>query len=587
MFQKILNSKTVNLYTRALKYVRHYWLSFVIAMLSNVIYSSLDVYFVYLLKPILDKGFIDRNLQFISFLPFLILGIFILRSTTGFSASYFMARASRGIVMLFRQNIFSHLLRLPATYYDNHSSGYILSGILYNVEQVASAGADTLTDFIQSFCMIVGYLVVMFSVSWKLSLLFLIAIPVIAVSVRWSNKRLRRINLSLQKQMGGVTSIAEEAVGGYKVIRAFGGQEYETNKFNRATEKNRSRELKIIVVKSLGVVFPQLAAALVLVLIIYLATTHKALIAISAGGFAALVAAMVALLKPLKNFTKINATIQRGLAGAENVFALLDEKGEKDAGTLNIEAVKGAVKFKDVSFTYSNTKRVILKDIDFDIKPGQVAALVGHSGGGKTTVVNLLQRFYDGYSGKIYVDDMEISKIVLADLRQQFALVSQHVVLFNDTVAHNIAYGRFSNASEDEIITAAKAANAWEFIEQMPERLNTLVGENGVLLSGGQRQRIAIARAILKNAPILVLDEATSALDTESERQIQAALEELIKNRTTLVVAHRLSTIENADIILVLEKGRIVERGSHQELLARKGYYSRLYGMQFRENQIK
>jgi subfamily B ATP-binding cassette protein MsbA len=582
MAKKLITNK-LELYIRILKYIRFYWGSFAIAMISNAIYASTDVYFVYLLKPILNKGFIARDTYFINFLPILISCIFILRCLASFAASYFMVRASRGVIMLFRQHIFKHLLQLPATYYDNHSSGKILSSILYNVEQVANAGADTLTIYLQSTCMVIGYIIIMFIMSWQLSMLFFITIPIIFITVRIASKRIRKINLKLQQQMGDVTNIAEEAIEGYKVIRAFGGQQYETNKFVTATKKNRAYELKVVVAKSLSVIIPQLVAVSILILTVYLATSHKSALMITAGGFASLVTAMLAMLKPLKNFTRVNAKIQRGLAGAESIFELLDQETEKDHGTIHIDRAKGAIAYHNVSFTYPNTNTQVLQNISFNAEAGQIIALVGQSGGGKTTIVNLLQRFYDDFCGDITIDNNNIRDFILTDLREQFAAVSQHVTLFNDTIAHNIGYGKFENASETEIIAAAKAANAWSFINQLPKGLNTLIGENGLLLSGGQRQRIAIARAILKNAPILILDEATSALDTESERQIQAALEKLMHNRTTLVIAHRLSTIENADKILVIEHGRVIEMGNHATLLAQNGRYTQLHKLQFSE----
>ncbi len=579
---KLYSKSSVILYFRLLSYVRRYWAAFAIAMVGNVLYSSVDAGLTYMLKPILNKGFIARDLHFIHWLPCLIVGVFIVRGVSNCMSNYFMALVSRGVVMDFRQNIFTHLLKLPATYYDNTTSGQVLSAVIYNVEQVANAGSDALTTFVQSVCYIIGLLVVMFTISWQLSLFFLITVPLVAWVVRKSSKRLRRIGLSVQDQMGDVMSIAEEGIEGYKVIRAYGGQDYETQKFYKATFENRKRELKMVVTKALSVSSVQLIAAFALAITVYLATSHVGALRLSAGSFVSLIAAMVALLKPLKNFTNVNAKIQRGLAGAQSVFALLDEASEKDTGTVRVEKVQGVICYDSVSFVYPKTEKQVLENVGFTIEPGQKVALVGHSGGGKTTIINLLQRFYEVETGQITIDGLNIKEYVLTDLRRQFASVSQHVTLFNDTIAHNIAYGHAAEANEEEIITAAKAANIWGFIEQLPEGLNTLIGENGVLLSGGQRQRIAIARALLKQSPILILDEATSALDTESERQIQDALEKLMQKRTTLIIAHRLSTIEKADVILVIENGRVIESGNHKILLEKSGYYAKLYKMQFR-----
>ncbi|MBU0455660.1 MAG: lipid A export permease/ATP-binding protein MsbA [Pseudomonadota bacterium] len=570
------------LYWRLLRYAKRYWWAFGIAILSNIFYSAVDSGFTYLLKPVLDKGFIDRDLHFIRFLPYLVFSAFIFRSIANFGSSYFMAVVSRGVVKNFRQDIFRHLMRLPAAYYDNNSSGQILSTIVYNVDQVSYASADALTDFVQSGCLVIGLLVVMFTISWRLSVLYLCTAPVITVAVKLSGQRLRRINKHIQDQMGDVTTIAAEAIEGYKVVRSFGGQPYEMKKFEKATERNLFKELKIIVTKTLSVSGVQLVAGIALAVTVYLAISHSASTMLSAGSFVSLIAAMLALLKPLKNLTNVNATIQRGIAAAHSVFELLDRSAEEDRGTIHIERVRGDIVFDGVSFRYPRSERDVLKNVSFTIQSGQMVALVGHSGGGKSTLVNLLQRFYNGFDGTITIDGVDIHQYVLSEYRQQFSVVSQHVTLFNDTVARNVAYGQ-ANAPEGQVIAALKAANAWNFVKQMPEGIDTLVGENGVLLSGGQRQRIAIARAIFKNAPIFVLDEATSALDTESERQIQSALDNLMRHQTTLVIAHRLSTIEHADVILVLQEGRIVEIGNHATLLEKGGAYAHLYRLQFRE----
>lgn len=577
---KQYNYDGLYLYKRLFQYAKKYWVGLVLGMVGTIGQSGVDAGFTWLIKPLLDKGFIAKDHAFIHWLPLGIILAFLIRGLAGFMSNYFMAWTGRNVVMRFRQDIFAHLLKLPARFYDNTTSGQLLSTIIYNVDQVAKASSDAIVTVVQESFFIVGLIVVMVMTSWKLSLLFLVTTPVIAVIARRSSQRMRRLSKSVQFSMGDITQVAEESIEGYKVIRTFGGQNYETEKFNRLTESNRIRELKIIATNILASSGVQLIAGMVISVTIYITTLKTA--HITAGGFTSMIAAMLALLKPMRNLTTVNNTIQKGIAAAESIFLLLDQTPEQDKGTMQLTQVRGDIEYQQVNFSYQSDK-LILQNISFKVRAGQTIALVGRSGSGKSTLVNLLPRFYDGFSGRILVDGIDTHHIRLEDLRNQMAFVSQQVTLFNDTIAHNIAYGRFSDASEAEIQRAAIAAHAMEFIEELPDGLQTLVGENGVLLSGGQRQRIAIARALLKNAPILILDEATSALDTEAERHIQEALDQLMSNRTTLVIAHRLSTIEKADLILVMDGGHIVERGTHQELLALNGYYAKLYKMQFKE----
>lgn len=570
-----------SIYKRLLGFARQYWGAFIIGLLGTILSSGTDAAFTWLLKPVLDKGFIAKDEAFIKWLPLLIIVAFLVRGVTSFVANYYMTWAGRNVVMKFRQAMFNHMLRLPSAFYDSSTSGQLLSTLLYNTEQVAKASTDALVTVVQETCFISGLIIVMLSISWKLTLWFMIVVPLIAAVARYASKRMRRLSQSVQQSMGEVTHVAEEAIEGYKVIRTFGGETYEKDKFTKATQFNCEREMKVIATNALSTATVQQVAGIAIALTIFLATSQHA--SVTAGGFASMLAAMLAILKPMKNLTTVSSVIQRGIAAAESIFALLDEPAEKEQGALPLLRVKGQICYQAISFAYQPTGSNILADINFRVEPGQTVALVGRSGSGKSTLVNLLPRFYDSYQGKITIDDIDIRDIYLADLRNQFALVSQHVTLFNDTIAHNIAYGRFSDASEQAIIKAAEAAHAMEFIRDLPNGLNTIVGENGVMLSGGQRQRLAIARALLKNAPILILDEATSALDTESERHIQAALEELMKDRTTLVIAHRLSTIEKANKILVLDKGQIVEQGTHQALLELSGHYARLHQLQFKD----
>lgn len=574
------------IYKRLLGYGRVYWLMFLFAVIANVAYSAIDSLFAYLLKPLIDKGFVAPDPSFLKIIPLLVILLFVLRSVANLAGNYYMAWVGRKVIMRFRQEIFEHLLHLPCRFYDNSSSGQLLSMIVYNSAQVAAACTDALTTLVQSGCLAIGLLAVMFSISWQLTLLFFITVPVIAMTIKFSGRRLRNLNHNVQDAMGTIAHTAEEAIEGYKVIRMFGGEAYEKQKFAESVQRNFRRELKVVVTKAVSVSGVQLVAVCGLAAMIFLGTSQSMHASLTAGGFTALMAAMMALLKPMKNLTTVNATIQRGLAGAESIFQLLDEAKEKDEGDLQVDRVKGSLAYNNVSFNYGVTENITLENINFTVEAGETVALVGRSGSGKSTLVNLLPRFYDIEKGTIEIDGNDIFDYQLGSLRQQFAIVSQHVILFNDTIANNIAYGKLGkNSSREDITEAAQAAHAMEFIKDLPEGLDTVIGENGILLSGGQRQRIAIARAILKNAPILILDEATSALDTESERHIQAALEAVMRNRTTLVIAHRLSTIESADKIIVLNQGKIIEEGTHQELLFQKGHYEKLHMLQFKEPQ--
>lgn len=570
-------TRSWHLYRRLLTYVKPFSTILMVGIMANIFYTAIDAGLTYMIGTFLEKGLIHVDMDFVKKIPFILLIAIILRGLMSAVGSYCMTWVARAVVMVLRQGLFAHLIKLPADDYDQATSGQFLSKILYDVEQVAQVSADALTDSVQNIFAIIGLLTVMMIKSWQLSLMFLITIPFIGLIVNATNKRVRRLSHRVQTTMGEVTEIATESFDGYKVVRIFGGEQYEIQKFNQATKRSRSNDMKVALSKSINVCAVQSVLAIGIATIILAAIQLSTFVQVSAGAFVAITAAMLQLIKPFKTLTTLNATFQRGLAGAESVFKMLDKAAEQDQGKQLTTRAKGEIVFHNVGYAYRDGPQV-LDNINLTIPAGQVVALVGHSGSGKTTIANLLPRFYEPQQGEIILDGTNTQHISLNSLREQIALVSQHVTLFNDTIANNIAYGCF-DIEHDKIIEAAKLAYAHDFIMQLPQGYDTIVGENGVLLSGGQRQRIAIARAILKDAPILILDEATSALDTESERFIQAALEEVMKNRTTLVIAHRLSTIQHADKIIVLQQGKVVEDGTHAELLMAKGYYTQLqYG---------
>ena len=575
---KTISFKTSVLYKRLLGYVKPFWSVLVLGIFANILYSAIDAGFTYMMMPFLDKGFIHLDLDFVKKIPLIVLVGITLRGAVSSVGSYCMTWVARSVVKVLRQTVFAHIVHLPADFYDEATSGQLLSKILYDVEQVAQVSADALTDFVQNVCLVIGLLTVMMVICWQLSVMFLLTVPFVGLIVNYTNKRVRRISHKVQQTMGEVTEIASEAIEGYKVVRVFGGTDYEKEKFNRATEHSRHNDMKVAVSKAINVSGVQMVIAIGIAMIIFAAIQLSTVIVITAGSFLAVIAAMLQLIKPMKTLTTLNATIQRGLAGAESVFHLLDLPLEREDGKILKQKVRGTIQFKQVSYAYRQG-HLVLHDVDFTIEAGTTVAIVGHSGSGKTTVTSLLPRFYEATTGEITLDGIPINQLCLSSLREQMALVSQHVTLFNDTLANNIAYGRL-DVSREQIINAAKQAYAHEFISLLPNGYDTRIGENGILLSGGQRQRIAIARAILKDAPILIFDEATSALDSESEHYIQQALEDIMQNRTTVVIAHRLSTIKNADKILVMHQGKVVEQGNHQELLALHGHYAQLYHVQ-------
>lgn len=573
-----------HIYLRLLKSARVYFGLFFIGILSTILAAGTDSAFAWAIKPFIDYGLVARNKILLHWLPLIIVGAFLIRGLTYFFSNYCISRVGRSIVMDYRNRLFIHLMRLPISFYDHQSSGKILSLVTYNTQQLASAATEALLVIMQEGFTFVGLVIAMIIISWPLTLMFAVTAPIIIIILRYNTKRLRMLSSKVQQTMGEVTHVAKEGIEGCKVVRIFGGEEYETQKFDNAVKLNRHRELKVVVTNSLGSSIVQIIASLPIAIIVYVATLPG--MHITVGSFGAIVAAMLSLLTPMRRLTKINTDIQKGVAAAASIFDFLDTDLEKDNGSEQLVRATGFITYDRVSFTYPNTQRKVLTAVSFSVEPGQTVALVGKSGSGKSTLVSLLPRFYDVDKGRILIDGNDIRDYKLVDLRRQFAVVSQQVTLFNDTIERNIAYGSLEKATRDKVLHAAESAHLMEFIHNLPEGLNTLVGENGLLLSGGQRQRIAIARALLKDAPILILDEATSALDTESEFYIQAALEELMHKRTTLVIAHRLSTVEHADKIIVIENGSVAEVGTHSELLSIEGLYAKLYKMQFKDSEV-
>ncbi len=578
--QAINISSTWSLYRRFFKYIKPFWPILVLGLLATALHSMIDAGFTYMMRPFFDKGFINLDLDFIKKIPWIVLIGVTLRGIISAAGNYCMTWVARSVVNVLRQRVFAHILCLPADYYDQTTSGQFLSKMLYDVEQVAQVSADALSDMAQNIFLIIGLIVVMMVISWPLSLMFLATVPLIGVVVNFTNKRIRRISHKVQQSMAKVTEIASEVIEGYRVVRVFGGEQYEKSKFNMATNASRINDMKVAVSKALNVSLVQAIIACGISAIIFATIKLSTLIVVSAGSFLAVIAAMLQLIKPIKSLTSLHASVQRGLAGAESIFCLLDQPLESEDMPVSVNDSKithGGIEFNNVSFAYRNGPNV-LHNLDFQISPGETVALVGHSGSGKSTIASLLPRFYNVTSGCIMIDGVLVNDMSLTNLRKKMAFVSQHVTLFNDSIANNIAYGDWDIPME-QIVAAAKLAYADEFIQGLPQGYATQVGENGLLLSGGQRQRLAIARAILKNAPILILDEATSALDNTSERYIQDSLEHVVKNRTTLIIAHRLSTIQRANKIIVLQHGRVVEIGRHQDLIQLNGHYAQLHNV--------
>ncbi len=570
----IANAKM--LYLRLFRYVWAYKTYFLITIISTAVLAASNTGFLALIKQVTDEGFVKQSADKTMILPLMIFALMAIRGFAGFVSMYSMRVVARRIVAKLRSEAFGKLMQLPVSFFDASTTGILVSKLTYDAERLASVCSRSALNVIRDILTVIGLVAYMLYLDWRLTLVFAIVTPFMALYLRKMTPKLRANAKRVQQGVGEMTKVAEEAISGQRIVKIFGAQNYENERFSNVVDKNRQLELRSARIAGLNSFVVEILAALALTLVVYYALGR-----FTVGEFAAFIGALLMLISPIKHISAAAEDFQIGLAAAQSIFEAIDSDVELSDGDKFISRARGEIEFKNVTLRYENAKKPAINNLSFSIKSGEKVALVGRSGGGKTSLVNLIPRFYEVQQGLILLDGIDIRSLDLKNLRSHFSLVSQDIILFNDTVFNNIAYGVLRDASEAEVIEAAKAANAWDFIQQLPEGMQNEIGDRGVRLSGGQRQRIAIARAILKDAPILLLDEATSALDTESEQHVQAALDNLMQNRTTIVIAHRLSTIENADRILVMDHGEIVESGSHQELFAKNGYYTKLYQKEF------
>ncbi|MCH9048622.1 MAG: lipid A export permease/ATP-binding protein MsbA [Proteobacteria bacterium] len=576
-----MTGNDARLYKRLLLYVKPYWRTFLIAIVSMLVLAISDPAIPALIKPMLDGAFIEKDPATMKWVPILFVVLFAVRGFAAYANGVALFWVSNKVVMDLRQEMFVRILSLPSSYYDDHSSGSLLSKFTFDVTQIKEAATNAITTIVRDSLSIVGLLGWMFYIDWKLTLVAMVSAPFIAIVILIIRKRLRKMSRKVQGSMADINHVLVECINGHKLVKLYDGKEQEIRRFQEVTNANRRYSMKFAMAAVASSPMIQLITAIALAIIIYIAIQNASVDNIEVGEFTSFFAAMAMLLNPLKRLARVNEHLQKGLAACESVFALLDHLVEPDVGKQTLERVKGEIEFCNVNFSYDGNDQIALNNVSMHIKPGETIALVGASGSGKSTIANLVPSFYSVTEGKILLDGKDIKDISLQSLRHNIALVSQDIVLFNDTVRNNIAYGNMSDSSEESIIAAARAAHALEFIEDLHDGFDTIVGEKGLKLSGGQRQRLAIARALLKDAPVLIMDEATSSLDTHSERQIQMALDEVKEGRTCLIIAHRLSTIEKADRIIVIDNGVIVETGTHAELIKKDGAYARLHQLQF------
>ena len=571
------NQSGFQTYKRLLGYVWPYRGVFTIAVIGLLVVAASEFSFAALLKPIMDEGFVERDEIFIQKIPLYLTLVFVARALGQFVESYSMAWLGRKVIFDLRGQMFARLMLAPTAYYDANTSASLISKLIYDVEQVAQASTAALRIMLQDSIHAIVLLSYLFYLNARLAFVLVLIAPVIAVLLHLASQRFRVTSRNIQITMGGIADVAKEAFQGHHVVKIFAGQKHEQIVFGKANADNRRQFLKKAAVAAASVPLVVLTIGAAVVTIIYIAVSNAQTDNISAGTFVSFLGALLMLLSPLKRLMHVNEIIQTGIAAAQSVFFAIDGPIEQDHGTAKLGKAAGRIEFDKVSFQYTQNKGDVLRNISFNVEPGQMVALVGSSGSGKTTTASLLFRFYPLSQGEIRLDGKNINELPLNGLRENLSMVTQNIVLFNDTIKSNIAYGDLENLDEVKLMQAAKAAHVDEFAKDLPNGYETQIGEQGMQLSGGQRQRLAIARAIYKNAPILVMDEATSSLDAESEFKVQQAITALLKKRTTLVIAHRLSTIQQADLILVFSKGQIVERGTHDELIERQGFYTRLY----------
>ncbi|MDR3416498.1 MAG: lipid A export permease/ATP-binding protein MsbA [Nevskia sp.] len=573
--------RPTSVFRRLLGYAAPHWQVLLLALLGMMVFGGSDAVMVYLVQGLTDT-FTSHDTHMIRWLPWAILALFLVRAVANFTSSYGMAWVGQGVVARMRQQVFRHLLLVPVSYHDRSRTADLQAKLTYHAGQIADSASSVLASIIQGGISAVTLVSTMFYYSWRLTLFALLIAPPVSLSMSWVNQRFRTVSARIQNSMGGMTHAADEAINGRRVVKLYGGIGFVLENFRRMNDYLRRQSLKMTAANATSTSSLELIAAVGVSVLVALATSPRMLERMSPGDFVAFLVAMLALRQPISSMTGLSERIQRGVVAGADLFTFLDTPPEADTGTRTLQRATGAIRFEDVRFSYGQDKAYALAGVTLDIPPGKTVAFVGQSGGGKSTLLSLIPRFYDPTAGRVLLDGVDLREYRLDDLRRQIALVDQNVVLFNASIADNIAYGE-PDAQRARIEEAARRASAWDFVQNLPQGLDAPLGQDGAGLSGGQRQRIAIARALYKDAPILILDEATSALDTESERAIQQALDELMRGRTTLVIAHRLSTIQNADLIVVIQDGRVVEQGTNAELLARGGAYAALYRLQFRD----